>query len=297
MITSLNIQNFQSHKKTSLEFDAGVNVVIGTSDSGKSAVLRALNWVVNNRPAGDAFRSSWGGETSVAVDGVVRTKGKTENSYSIMGEKLKAFGQDVPAEVREALTFSDLNIQRQMDAPFLLSDSPGEIARVLNQIGNLDVIDRALSNVESAKRKAKSGLNFAEQNLQARQNSLKKYEYLDAIESKLKELKKREKGLREMEARERTLNSLVVRMKEVIAGRERFASLPDAIKHLGTIDSLAHKITENRKETERIEGLVVRVLSARKSMASAELRRTEAEEEIHALMPDICPLCGQEVPK
>ena len=48
MIKSLHIQNFQSHKKTTLKFHKGINVVIGQSDSGKSAIIRALNWTINN---------------------------------------------------------------------------------------------------------------------------------------------------------------------------------------------------------------------------------------------------------
>jgi exonuclease SbcC len=67
MIDSLSIQNFQSHEKTELEFDEGINIIIGQSDSGKSAILRALNWVVNNKPNGEAFKSNWGGDTKVKI--------------------------------------------------------------------------------------------------------------------------------------------------------------------------------------------------------------------------------------
>jgi len=56
MIKYLQIQNFQSHKDSLLEFDPGVNVIVGSSDSGKTAVIRALRWLVWNRPSGDAFR-------------------------------------------------------------------------------------------------------------------------------------------------------------------------------------------------------------------------------------------------
>src|SRR5690554_5109154 len=105
MITSLEIQNFQSHKETLLEFEPGVNVIIGPSDSGKTAILRALYWLVWNRPLGDAFRSSWGGDTKVVLetkDGMVkRFKGK-EDHYKLFYDppfdpiEFKAFGTQVP---------------------------------------------------------------------------------------------------------------------------------------------------------------------------------------------------------
>jgi exonuclease SbcC len=53
MIDHVAIKNFQSHKNTNIDFQRnGVNVIVGTSDQGKSAILRAILWAVNNRPMG-----------------------------------------------------------------------------------------------------------------------------------------------------------------------------------------------------------------------------------------------------
>ena len=60
MITSLSIKNWQSHKDTKLDFVNGVNVIIGVPNSGKTAVLRALLWLIENRPKGASqFMPSW----------------------------------------------------------------------------------------------------------------------------------------------------------------------------------------------------------------------------------------------
>ena len=89
MIQSLKIINFQSHEDSTLDFVPGVNMILGASDSGKSAIIRALKWLVWNRPNGDAYRSNWGGETSVQAFfdgfGVERSKDK-ENMYRIFEE-------------------------------------------------------------------------------------------------------------------------------------------------------------------------------------------------------------------
>ena len=50
MIKSIHVVGFQSHADSTIEFDPGVNVLIGQSDSGKTAVVRALDWALNNRP-------------------------------------------------------------------------------------------------------------------------------------------------------------------------------------------------------------------------------------------------------
>ena len=60
MIKSIQIKNIQSHKDTSLEFSPGINAIVGSSNNGKSAVLRALYWARYNRPLGtDTLLSHW----------------------------------------------------------------------------------------------------------------------------------------------------------------------------------------------------------------------------------------------
>ena len=51
-IKKIIIDNFQSHEHTEIEFGPGLNVIVGPSDYGKSAVVRALRWVLYNEPRG-----------------------------------------------------------------------------------------------------------------------------------------------------------------------------------------------------------------------------------------------------
>ena len=57
MFKGLEIENFESHKDTQIDFDNGVNAIIGTSDSGKSSIRRAIEWAIHNRPQGFGFKS------------------------------------------------------------------------------------------------------------------------------------------------------------------------------------------------------------------------------------------------
>jgi exonuclease SbcC len=149
MIHSILITNFQSHKETELIFSPGVNIILGQSDSGKTAIFRALCWPTWNRPVGDEFRSDWGGETKIELrldeSRIIRSKDK-ENIYQIDdNEPLKAFGKDVPVEISKILNIDETNIQQQLDSPFLLTESPGEVAKHFNHIAHLEQIDKSLS--------------------------------------------------------------------------------------------------------------------------------------------------------
>ena len=163
MITSIKIDNFQSHKTTELSLSRGVNVIIGPSDAGKSAILRALIWNLFNRPLGDEFRSHWNKDTSVQIEfndhNITRSKIKTTNHYIVDGQSLKAFGQEVPVEVLDAHNLDrTLNIQTQIDPFFLLQSSPGEVAKYFNQIAGLESIDKLNKNLSSHHRRIRQDI-------------------------------------------------------------------------------------------------------------------------------------------
>lgn len=187
MLKSLRIQNFQSHEDSLLEFDPGVNVIIGQSDSGKTAILRALRWLLTNRPGGDAFRSNWGGNTivnlAVEKERIQRIKTAKENMYVLNDQELKAIGMDVPDEIKLLLNMDNINVQEQLDRPFLLDNSPGEVAQHFNQIARLDVIDIGRKNIEKWSRQIESDIRYKESEKNRLEDNLKKYWYLPKLET------------------------------------------------------------------------------------------------------------------
>lgn len=48
MIKSIHIENLESHEDTTIQFESGLNLICGLSNSGKSSMIRALGIVVNN---------------------------------------------------------------------------------------------------------------------------------------------------------------------------------------------------------------------------------------------------------
>lgn len=51
----VRLENFQSHRNSVIDFDRGLNVIVGPSDSGKSAIIRAIKWALYNEPSGNYF--------------------------------------------------------------------------------------------------------------------------------------------------------------------------------------------------------------------------------------------------
>jgi exonuclease SbcC len=185
VIKEIKINNFQSHKSTDIVLHPGLNVFVGTSGSGKTAITRALRWVADNKPQGDNFRSFWGGDTSVELVlddiSVTRFKSDKENSYSADKEIYKAFNKDVPEPIKKLINFNEINLQRQHDMPFLVSKSGPEIQRTLNEVANLDLIDTTMTNLNGMKIKNSTEINEKTEKLSEYEETIERLSGINKI--------------------------------------------------------------------------------------------------------------------
>lgn len=148
-----------SHKYSLAEFCQGVNVITGRSDEGKSAfILKALTWAFYNKPLGFSFKSNFsdGKEaTKVAVQFyddkfIIRERNNKIDQYRLseFDDPLKSLRGGIPDEVKSIINFQDYNIQGQHDTYYLLQQSSGEIAKILNEIAGLEDIDFFTSEIK-----------------------------------------------------------------------------------------------------------------------------------------------------
>ncbi|MGE5404812.1 MAG: AAA family ATPase [Candidatus Saccharibacteria bacterium] len=168
-IKSIRLKNFQSHRDSSFELSPGLNIIVGPSDQGKSAVIRALRWVMYNEPRGAAFIRSGESRTEVKIvlsNGTVVERIRDEsgkvNRYllEVPGEEpqvFERFNKEVPLEIRKALGISklvvdrdrslEINLSRQLEGPFLMEESGATRSKVLGRVANLHIIDAAQRDV------------------------------------------------------------------------------------------------------------------------------------------------------
>ena len=303
-IKFLKISNFQSHEKTYLKFHKRLNVVCGKTDSGKSGLRRAIEWIVNNRPSGESFRSKWGGDTKVELlvkdkgirSLVSRKKGK-ENLYILNDNKYKAFGQDVPEDVRNVLRMSDINIQNQISLPFMLTMSAGETARYLNEIVNLEDIDKSLSNIQSMLRKEMSQLE--ERRITKKQfvSDLHTYEWIDNVENRLSWLENEEKEIKQLEERSDKAQEIIEEIEIEQAQLNRLSSIDivQSQKDFKKIEFLSKEIELDNEQIEKIENIVSDITFQQKQLRYLEESNRQDIRKLRKLMPDVCPLCEQKI--
>jgi DNA repair ATPase RecN len=302
MIEGLELRNFQSHKNTEIVFTEGLNVIIGSSDSGKSSVLRAFGLVVKNKPSGEGMISHWvkedgkvKGEMEIGlvVDGkkVVRRRSSVKNEYELDGEIYKGMGSDVPRPVADLMNLDDVNIQEQHDSVFLLSDSAGEIAKKLNRVVNLDKMDIAISNIEKWRRRKVADKKLRQERLDGLEVQISELLWIGKAEEEINEYEnlcglfddKREKKVKIQE---------VIDQLDVI-DLDQFSWVDDAQVDLDELrkmnekaNDLVEKTLQVRQVVDEIESIHIKdfdfdgLLSMMEELQDLEKRKDDCKKKV-----------------
>lgn len=322
MINTIQIKNFQSHKDTTLELVKGVNVIVGKPDSGKgdaggkTAILRALNWCINNRPSGEAFRSHWGGDTMVKItlDNKVeidRYKRKSENSYiawvlsqkknnsKIAKHTFTAFGQSVPDLITETLRMDDINIQSQHDNSFMLSKSPGEAAQYLNSMVRLDIISSSLSNIGKMSRDVLNDITFISTKIEETKSKLVEFEGLDKIEKIVVNIEKLERQIKGLRDNEMSLRNLLNDIDEIETELDELRETDKAKQLVDNLIKLAEKTEKFASERDELSSLLDSIDNEKEHFTDVEITLEGLHKKHDRLMPKegICPVCNQRIKK
>lgn len=271
-IRKIILENFQSHKYSVMEFTDGLNAIVGPTDSGKTAIFRALKWALYNEPQGDYFVREGENNTEVQIhfnNGLILKKyrKKTKNGYELTypnGEimEFEGFGNKIPDEIIEAtkirkiqLTPSEnrsLNMAEQLDAPFLLSESPALKAAAIGKLVDADVVDYALSEVNLDIRNKKRELSKEKDHIEKLENDLKEYDYLKDLEKTIDKLEETKDIIDEKSNR---LNILISLKEKYFPIKTQQETLLNNLDKLKVIPNLEENIRILESKTNNIDNL------------------------------------------
>ncbi len=210
-IERIVIENFQSHQKTTIEpaIQGNLTVVVGPSDTGKTAIIRALKWLFYNTPNGIDFIRVGCKFARVSVfyesgHTVIRERSASKNQYKIIApgveapEVFEGFGNNVPLEVSEITGVRpvmigdldlNLNLAEQLDGPFLgKSVSAGARAKVLGKLAGTEEIDFAGKELGTDLYRKNQDIKSWTSDLASIATSIKQYDYLPQLANKIASL-------------------------------------------------------------------------------------------------------------
>lgn len=272
MIEAIEVQGIQSYtKKTKITLHPGVNVFLGESDAGKSALAsRTLYWVSHNAGLGAGSLNSSLAMVRVHIkDGedrriIERVRTKSENYYRVRkkgewSEKYKNLKSGIPQEVSEALGLCDLNYHHQMEPPFLMMCKSGERAEQLNDIVDLQMITTSTQAANSDKLSIDGAVRAEKAKLKASQDSLAAFAGLDEAEGKLAGLEQLEGQIAGMKIKKSRLASILEEIKSAEESQEQFAALSATEASLVALEELSASIKDNRKKKGLLSSILVGV--------------------------------------
>lgn len=300
MIESIDVSDFQNHRRLKVEFAPGVTAFTGKSFSGKSAALRALKWVLTNRPAGDSFVGRWRkakrAKVTVRLDGhrISRLRGVGRNLYRLDGRPLKAFGSSPPQSVVDLAGVGPFNFQGQLDPPLWFTLSPAEVSRQLNDVVNLKSIDDALAKASSEVRRADAALVVSEERLQAalaeRDGSAWAVEFaadverLDCLASQLVKINARATGIASAVSGVSRAAAARRNAAEAILGVNPLVRFAQRHRELATRAGRLSQLTEQLDRCERLSEPIPglgRLGKLRDRLAVVGERRRRLETTVH----------------
>lgn len=292
MLQTIQIHNFQSHENSQLDLSPGINTLVGDSDCGKSAAMRAILWAITNSPQGDAYVSDWtktpkgkqmaGAATYVAIDtnpqkdrgkfSVVRKRSPEFNGYEVFdgsdNTQFEALRTDVPREVSQCFNIGPVNIQRQMDPPFLIASTPGEAARFINQLVNLTDIDEAQTEINSLGRSCSADLRAATASLEKAEDLVKGMDWVDRLQELAESLAGLEAHINEGRQKVRDLQASLSNYTAAQTTYEALVGLEQAGKAL---------------EKARRIGVDIGTASGKYNRVVASLRQYRSQPDVDAL--------------
>ena len=274
-----------SHLETVLEFSPGLTVITGPNGNGKSTLIRIIKWVALGEPTGEDFifklreektgaviKEATEGKAEIGLDnGVVitktRRKGKTTYTLNTIPEPFEK--AEVPQEVKDALgikkyTFGDfvtyLNFAFQMEAPFLLSESPSVGAKVLGKLAGTEVVDLATADISKRTHKAREEKRSAEKTISNIAGDL--LDYLDLDDAKA------------------ALGACEFLLAETETAATRKDYLNSLVYNLNVTNDMTEKLTASLKGLEGVPGLI------------QDLQQIEKDQQRYNLLLDLFTQLG-----
>jgi len=310
VISSIEVRNFQSLAHVAVEL-APFTVIVGPSDSGKSAFTRAVRTLTSNQ-RGNAFISHGEKVTTIKATtdhGTVmlkRGKAQSDNEYVIIPEgkpeeqrTFTKLGGDTPPEVSAFIGIpakDPINYAGQFDKPYLLDDSGGEVARVLGALTNVSVIFDAAREANRRKLAASGTLKTRAQDIEQIRTRISDYRPLKQQRAAIEQAEAHIEKARDLKQQISRLQQLI---QSITTSQQTIAQLtPIASAEIPTTDLIeqAHArvtrmhevITSIRSEAQQIK-LSTEALDSHKSeQISLQDRYIEILTQAGT-----CPTCGQ----
>jgi hypothetical protein len=302
VLKSAHVENFQSIELLDLLFD-GFTVLVGPSNSGKSASLRAMRALIRNTfvPA-NVRQGQTKAVTLIYLNGhiISSERGKSLSTYYLEDDPYPKSGKSVPAEIVQALKMPlvegiDPHFSFQFDRPFLLAESGSIAASVIGSLTNVSVLHAAVREANRRRGGVSSTLKVRYGDEERLQQQVETFRFLPA---RKKSIDKAKKALQRAEELQATLSALqaATGALEAAQGFLDTFTLPEVPEvDLAQVEVYLQEL----RTLQELTRVISQGLTAVKSYAKMGLQHGESvaalDTEYQQVLEEagICPTCGR----
>ena len=169
-------------------------------------------------------------------------------------------------------------------------ESSGGVARYLNKIVNLDVIDRSLSHIKRQEVKTNLQIETTKKKIEHLQQLIETAPDFSLIDSLLNGVEKKAKIISRNSVAISTLTKI---LQEIVGCRERLKCIHIPSVDFNEIDDKITLLSVQRSRFKKIFDLIKNIKLVRQTIIDIEGRIEEGRRKLKKEMPEICPLCEQ----
>lgn len=285
-ITKIVLENFQSHEYTVIDCSPKLNVFIGRSRQGKTAIERALSWIYeddfkNSRrliKKGKVFaKATIYLSNGYIISRIVERKKNGVNGYSIYNPYKNVTEENntkILPVVQEILGFTSLNIGTKSSVPLnFLKQGEGwffigkgysspDRAKIMGGIYGTHYADAVLKDLESKDKKFDQELKLKKKDLEAIDKNIAQFDHLPKIEQEIKRKEVLLKKILELRDKRDKIIEVVDRKKEISAKIEKLEKIVD---RLSTLDECKKKLELLKSKVEKKQK-VAEIISVREDI-------------------------------
>ena len=298
-ITEIVFKDWMAHKHTVIRPDPHINLITGTSDSGKSAIYRAMEYVYHMgqdgyrqfHPGWVHYDASYATITIKYDDGHVfeRIKGEKKNEVrlylngEVIYEKLKA-GTEYDKEIIDFLgdppflkPIGSFSFSNQHDSAFLVAQSDNAIPKIISKLSNSGDYDRAAEFLKDEITALNPLIKASENKIKEIKNNLTEFDNLDDLISKYEDMKldldsaeKLESEINELEFLRNDARNKKNNADELVSLNDYDLEILSAIGDLDAFQSLIDEIDSLCSVFNELESKEQKIIDLNAENAQAE---------------------------
>lgn len=311
MIKSLRISRYQSLEQANLSLGR-FTVVTGHSNSGKSALIRAIKLLVFNA-RGTSFIRHGSKTCDVILTcpdegwGIRIRRGGGKDLYELAGQAQSGvetasytkLGGKVPDDISGTLKISGLNFAGQFDRPYLLDASGAEIARTVGDLTNVTILLNAAREAQRRKNAVGAKHRDVQERLDRAKQDAQRFRGLPARKAAVQAAEEALSAAQQVQGRLDRLNALKDLLyrttKEQQLARASFASIQ--VPDLSELDAQQQRLTRLHELMSVAQSGEYQRGESESAVNSWITSAAAADQQYQTVLREagICPTCGQEV--